>query len=79
MRLGFIDLDSLQALATQGLMEGAKTCNLESCKHYALGKETSEICTVICCMEGLLDLVHMDIWGPTKTTSLRGDKYCLFC
>ena len=31
--------------------------------------------TIIHRKEGLLDLVHMDIWGPTKTISLGGDRY----
>ena len=25
--------------------------------------------------EGLLDSVHVDIWGPTKTVSLGGHRY----
>jgi len=69
-------LDSRQALATQGLLKGAKNCNLESCKHYVLGKKTKVIFgTVIHHMEGLLNLVHMDVWEPTKTASLGGHRY----
>ena len=26
-------------------------------------------------MGGLLDSVHIDVWGPTKTASLRGHQY----
>ena len=72
-RLGFASLDSLQVLTTQGLLEGAKTYNLESCEHYVLGKETNvKFNSVIHRTEVLLDLVHMDIWELTKTTSLGG-------
>ena len=39
-RLGHVSLNSLQVLATQGLLEGVETCNLESCEHCVLGKET---------------------------------------
>ena len=42
-RLGYIDLDSLQTLATQGLLEDALTCYLESPEYCVLGKETCEI------------------------------------
>ena len=27
------------------------------------------------CSEGLLDHVHVNIWGPTKTASLGGHRY----
>ena len=42
-RLGHVILDSLQTLATQGLLEGALTCNMESCVNCVMGKETCEI------------------------------------
>ena len=67
---------SLQALAIQGLLEGALTCNLKSCEHCALGKETKvKFDTVIHRTKGLLNLVHMDVWGPIKIASLGGHQY----
>ena len=69
-------MDSLQALATQGLLKGTLTCNLESCEHSVLGKETKvKFDTIIHRTEGLFDLVHMDIRGLIKTTSLGGHRY----
>jgi len=76
---GHVGLDSLRALAMQGLLEGALTCNLESCKHYVLDKETKlKFGTVIYRKEGLLDLVHMDFWEPIKTASLGAHRYFIF-
>jgi len=31
--------------------------------------------TVIHYSKGLLDCVHVDVWGPTKTLSLGGHRY----
>ena len=65
MRLGHISLDSLRALAKQEVLEGELTCNLEFGECCVLDKGI-----VIHRSEDLLDCVHVDIWGPTKTTSL---------
>ena len=72
-RLGHVSLNSLQVLATQGLLEGVKTCNLESCEHCVLGKEINmKFGIVIHRAESLHDLVHMNAWGPIKTISFGG-------
>jgi len=39
LRMGHVGLDSLQALATQGLLKSALTCNLEFYEHYVLDKK----------------------------------------
>ena len=71
MRLGHISLDSLQALAKQGLLEGALACNLKFGERCVLDKKMNvKFFIVIQRSEGLLDCVHNDIWGPTKIASL---------
>jgi len=56
---GNVSLDSLQVLATQELLEGAKTYTLKSCEHCVLGEETKvKFDTVIHRTKGLLNLVH---------------------
>ena len=63
-------------MAMQGLLEGVLTCNLENCEHCVLSKETKvKFDTVIHCTKGLLELVHMDVGGPTKTSSLGGHRH----
>jgi len=80
MRLGHVGLDSLQALAKQGVLEGALTCNLEFGEHYVLDKKTKvKYGTTTYRSKGLLDCVHVDVWGPTKTAFLEGHRYFLFC
>ena len=62
MRLGHIDLDSLQALATQGLLKGTLTCNLKSDECCVLDNKTKvKFGIVTHCSSGLLDYFHIDI------------------
>ena len=76
MRLGHAGEKAMQGLVKQGLLKGAKTCKLEFCEHCVLGKQTRvKFGTAIHQTKGVLDYVHTDVWGPTKTTSLGGKRY----
>ena len=60
----------------QGLLKGAKTCKLDFCEQCVLGKQKRvKFGTVIHNTEGILDYIHTDVWGPTKTASLGGKHY----
>ena len=60
---------SLQALAKQGLLKGARTCKLEFCEYCVIEKKTKvKFGTTTHCTKGILDYVHTDVWGPTKTS-----------
>ena len=66
----------MQALARQGLLKGAETCKMDFCEHCIIGKKTNvKFDTVSHCTEGILDYVHTDVWGPTKTASIGGNHY----
>ena len=76
MRLGHAGEKSLQTLAMQGLLKGAKTCKLDFCEQCVLGKQKRvKFGTVIHNTEGILDYIHTGVWGPTKTASLGGKHY----
>ena len=76
MRLGHAGEKSLQTLAMQGLLKGAKTCKLDFCEQCVLGKQKRvKFGTAIHNTEGILDYIQTDIWGPTKTASLGGKHY----
>ena len=78
MRLGHTDERSLQALAKKNLLQGAKTCKLKFCEHCVIGKKTKmKFDTAIHCTEVILDYVHPDVWGLTKTTSIGDNHYFL--
>jgi len=70
MRLRQVGLVSLEAFAKQGLLEGASTCKLEINGHGILEKKTKvKFSTGTHHSHGLLDNVHVDVWGLTKTAS----------
>ena len=76
MRLGHAREKSLQTLAMQGLLKGAKTLKLDFCEQCVLGKQKRvKFGTAIHYTEGILDYIHTDVWGPTKTASLEGKHY----
>ena len=76
MRLGHVGEKSLQTLAMQGLLKGTKTCKLDFCEQCVLGKQKrAKFGTAIHNTEGILDYIHTDVWGPTKTASLGGKHY----
>ena len=76
MRLGHAGEKSLQTLAMQGFLKGAKTCKLDFCDQCVMGKQMRvKLDTIIHNTEGILDYIHTDVWGPTKTASLGGKHY----
>ncbi|KAE8703256.1 DEAD-box ATP-dependent RNA helicase 57 [Hibiscus syriacus] len=76
MRLGHVGEKSLKFLIDQGLMKGARACKLSFCEHCIKGKKTRvKFGTTIHDTKGILDYVHSDVWGPSKTTSLGGTHY----
>ena len=55
------------------------TCNLEFGERCALDKKTKvKFSTITHCSEGLLDCIHINVWGPTKTASLGVHWYFVF-
>jgi len=66
---------SLQAPAKKGSLEGASICNIELGEHGVLDKKKVKFSTINHHSEGLLDCVHVSIWGPAKTASLGGHRY----
>ena len=67
---------SLKTLSDQGLLKGVKTCNLEFCEHCIKGKQTRvKFGTTIHNTKGILDYVHSDVWGASRTPLLGGKHY----
>jgi len=57
-------------------LKGARTCKLDFCEHCVIKKKTKvKFGTTTHCPEGILDYVHTDVWGPTKTVSIGGNHY----
>ncbi|KAI4351351.1 hypothetical protein L6164_005724 [Bauhinia variegata] len=76
MRLGHAGEKSLQTLAKQGLLKGAKTCKMDFCEQCVLGKQTRvKFATAIHNTKGIMDYTHLNVRGPTKTASLGSKHY----
>ncbi|KAH9699236.1 Integrase catalytic domain-containing protein [Citrus sinensis] len=76
MHLGHAGEKALQTLAKQGLLKGTNSCKLQFCEHCVLGKKTRvKFGSTIHDTKGILEYVHSDVWGPTKTASLGGMHY----
>jgi len=71
MRLGYTGEIFLQVFAKQGLLKGARTFKLDFCEHCVIRKKSKvKFSTTTYYTEGILDYVHTNFWGPTKTASI---------
>ncbi|KAH9714714.1 Integrase catalytic domain-containing protein [Citrus sinensis] len=76
VRLGHAEEKSLQTLIRHGLLKGTKTCILNFCEHCVVGKKTRvKFGTANHDTREILEYVHSDVWGPTKTASIGGSHY----
>ncbi|KAH9660217.1 hypothetical protein KPL70_024138 [Citrus sinensis] len=76
VRLGHAGEKSLQTLMRHGLLKGTKTCKLNFCEHCVVGKKTRvKFSTANHDTREILEYVHSDVWGPTKTASIGGSHY----
>ena len=76
MRLRQTGERTLQASTKKESLKGASTCNMELGGYNVLDKKMKvKFSTCTHCSEGLLDCVHVSIWGPAKTASLGGHWY----
>ena len=73
-KVGQEEENSLRAPAKMESMEDATTCKSES-EHSVLDKKKVRFSTSTHRNEGLLDRVHVSVWGPAKTASLGGHRY----
>ena len=76
MRLGHAGEKALSELVNRGLLKGVKSCKMDFCEHCIIGKQTRvKFGTGIHNTKNILDYVHSDVWGPTKTASFGGKHY----
>ncbi|KAK9224543.1 hypothetical protein WN943_009577 [Citrus x changshan-huyou] len=76
VRLGHSGEKSLQTLMRHGLLKGTKTCKLNFCEHCVVSKKTRvKFGTANHDTREILEYVHSDVWGPTKTASIGGSHY----
>ena len=76
VRLEHAEEKSLQTLINYGLLKGTKTCKLNFCEHCVVGKKTNvKFGTANHDTREILEYVHSDVLGPTKTVLIGGSHY----
>ena len=59
-----------------GLLKGTKTYKSNFCEHCVVGKKTRvKFGITNYDTREILEYVHSNVWGPTKTASLDGSHY----
>ena len=81
-RLGHASIHTISKLISKNLVKGLPKIDFENfriCDACQLGKQTRESFKSknIVSTSRPLELIHMDLFGPTRTTSLGGKKYGL--
>jgi transposase InsO family protein len=76
MRLGHMSERGMLELHKKNLLKSVKTCKLDFCKFYILGKHNRvQFKTNTYKTDGIMDYVHSDVWGPVRTASRGGHMY----
>ncbi|KAL0355895.1 UNVERIFIED_CONTAM: Retrovirus-related Pol polyprotein from transposon TNT 1-94 [Sesamum radiatum] len=76
MRLGHLSERGMTELHKRNLLHGVKSCKLDFCKFCVMRKQTKvSFTTGKHKIEGILDYVDSDVWGPTRESSLGGSLY----
>ena len=76
MLLRHLGEHGMMELHKKKLLKGIKICKLEFCKYCVFGKQNKvQFKTVTHKTEGILDYVHIDIWGIVQIVSLGGSVY----
>jgi hypothetical protein len=77
-RMGHIGEKGLRAMHNKGMVEDFPECNLEVdfCEHCIYGKQSRVRFPSGATREnGILELVHSDVFGPVSVPSLGGSLY----
>jgi hypothetical protein len=77
-RLGHMGEKGLRTLQSKGIVEGMSNCTLDFdfCEHFIYGKQNQVIFPSSATREkGILDLIHIDVFGPVSVPSLGKSVY----
>jgi len=76
LRLGHLNEHKMTELHKRGLLKGVQSCKLDLCDYYVLRKQTRVLFKVAeHTTKGILDYVHIDVWGSTRDSSLGRSHY----
>ncbi|KAL5543764.1 hypothetical protein UlMin_007548 [Ulmus minor] len=79
MRLSHLSERGLNELHKRNLLNGMKGCRLDFCKICVMGKQRRVSFSISShTSKGILDYVHIDVWGTSPIAS-HGGKEVLVC
>jgi hypothetical protein len=77
-RLGHMSELGMAELAKRELIDGCDLSKFEFCQHCIFGKHKRvKFNASVHTTKGILDYVHVDVWGPSHRTSNGGANYML--
>ena len=72
MRLGHMSESGMSKLHKRNLLTEIKSCKLDLCKYCIMRKQCRmRFKTATHKTKGILDYVHLDIWGPVDTNFIQ--------
>ena len=78
-RLGNMNEKGMKILLSKGKLPGLKSIDFDMCESCILGKQKNVnfLKTYRTLKAEKLELVHIDLWGPSSVASLEGSRYCI--
>jgi len=78
MRLGYISEKGMTILSKKGCLGSAGMGKLDFCEHSVDGKQKRvSFSTAKHHIQGIIDYIHSDLWGPSRVPSFGGKRYML--
>ena len=78
-RLGHMSEKGMKMLLSRGKLPKLKSIDFDMCESCILGKQKNVnfLKTYRTSKAEKLELVHIDLWGPSSVASLEGSRYCI--
>ena len=78
-RLGHMSEKGMKMLLSRGKLPELKSIDFDMCESCILGKQKNVnfLKTYRTSKAEKLELVHIDLWGPSSVASLEGSRYCI--
>ena len=78
-RLGHMSEKGMKMLLSRGKLPELKSIDFDMCESCILGKQKNVnfLKTYRTLKAEKLELVHIDLWGPSSVASLEGSRYCI--
>jgi hypothetical protein len=77
-RLGHIFIERIKRLVNDGVLKTLDFTNLGTCVDCIKGKQTTKTTKVAKRSYEILEIIHIDICGPFRTSCVNGQRYFIY-